>query len=417
MKSITESSPKVLHGSATALPWPDNFFDAVLTDPPYYDNVNYSALSDFFYVWLKRTVGDLYSDLFATPLTPKSEEIVQDPNRQNGREAARAFFEQRLTQAFREIHRVLRPDGIAVIVFAHKTTEAWETVINALLEAGLYMTASWPIHTEMKTRLNAQETASLASSIYMVCRKRTTSEVGEYPTVRKEIEARVREKLAQFWAEGIRGADFFMSAIGPAVEAFGKYARVEKLSGEPVSVAELLEYVRKVVSEFALERVLGSAQLGGVDAPTRFYLLYRWTYNHARVHFDEARKLAQGVGVELTTLWGDGGLVESQKEYVRLPQPLERAKSTRFQHQELFKTMIDALHYALWLWHENDQKKLQEHLTMTYVGNETFWQVAQAISEVLPDGDKEKQLLQGLLYGRSGYQKQQSILDILKKGE
>jgi len=417
MKSITESSPKVLHGSATALPWPDNFFDAVLTDPPYYDNVNYSALSDFFYVWLKRTVGDLYPDLFATPLTPKSEEIVQDPNRQNGREAARAFFEQRLTQAFREIHRVLKPDGIAVIVFAHKTTEAWETVINALLEAGLYMTASWPIHTEMKTRLNAQETASLASSIYMVCRKRTTSEVGEYPTVRKEIEARVREKLAQFWAEGIRGADFFMSAIGPAVEAFGKYARVEKLSGEPVSVAELLEYVRKVVSEFALERVLGSAQLGGVDAPTRFYLLYRWTYNHARVHFDEARKLAQGVGVELTTLWGDGGLVESQKEYVRLPQPLERAKSTRFQHQELFKTMIDALHYALWLWHENDQKKLQEHLTMTYVGNETFWQVAQAISEVLPDGDKEKQLLQGLLYGRSGYQKQQSILDILKKGE
>jgi hypothetical protein len=273
----------------------------------------------------------------------------------------------------------------------------------------------------MKKRLNAQETASLASAIYMVCRKRTTSEVGEYPTVRKEIEARVREKLVQFWAEGIRCADFFMSAIGPAVEAFGKYARVEKLSGELVSVAELLEYVRKVVSEFALERVLGSAQLGGVDAPTRFYLLYRWTYNHARVHFDEARKLAQGVGVELTTLWGDGGLVESQKEYVRLPQPLERAKSTRFQRQEVFKTMIDALHYALWLWHENDQKKLQEHLTMTYGGNETFWQVAQAISEVLPDGDKEKQLLQGLLYGRSSYQtyyqKQQSILDILKKGE
>jgi putative DNA methylase len=192
------------------------------------------------------------------------------------------------------------------------------------------MTASWPIHTEMQTRLNAQETASLASSIYMVCRKRTTNEVGEYPTVRKEIEARVREKLAQFWAEGIRGADFFMSAIGPAVEAFGKYVRVEKLSGVPVTVAELLEYVRKVVSEFALERVLGSAQLGGVDAPTRFYLLYRWTYNHARVHFDEARKLAQGVGVELTTLWGDGEIVERRSEYVRLPMPLERAKSANF---------------------------------------------------------------------------------------
>ena len=403
MKSTTESSPKVLHGSATALPWPDNFFDAVLTDPPYYDNVPYSDLSDFFYVWLKRTVGDFYPDLFATPLTPKSEEMVADASRAGGTENAMRRFEQMLTQAFREIHRVLKPDGIAVIVFAHKTTEAWETVINALLEAGLYMTASWPIHTEMKARLRAQESAAPASSIYMVCRKRTTSEVGEYPTVRKEIEARVREKLAQFWAEGIRGADFFMSAIGPAVEAFGKYARVEKLSGEPVSVAELLEYVRKVVSEFALERVLGSAQLGGVDAPTRFYLLYRWTYNHARVHFDEARKLAQAVGVELATLWGDGEIVERRSEYVRLPMPLERAKSANFPKKTKFETMIDALQYAIWLWEQNQRKKLIDHLSATYGSNETFWQVAQAIAEILPEGDKEKQLLQGFLYGRKAY--------------
>jgi putative DNA methylase len=234
-------SPTIAHGTATALPWPDNFFDAVLTDPPYYDNVPYSDLSDFFHVWLRRVIGDLYPDLFATPLTPKSEEMVADASKAGGMENAMRRFEEMLTQAFREIHRGLKPDGIAVIVFAHKTTEAWETVINALLEAGLYMTASWPIHTEMQARLRAQESAALASSIYMVCRKRTTSEVGEYPTVRKEIEARVRQKLTQFWEEGIRGADFFMSAIGPAVEAFGKYARVEKLSGEPVTVAELLD--------------------------------------------------------------------------------------------------------------------------------------------------------------------------------
>jgi adenine-specific DNA methylase len=398
------ASSAVVHGTATALPWPDNFFDAVLTDPPYYDNVPYSDLSDFFYVWLKRTIGDLYPELFATPLTPKSEEMVADASKAGGMENAMRRFEEMLTQAFREIHRVLKPDGIAVIVFAHKTTEAWETVINALLEAGLYMTASWPIHTEMQARLRAQESAALASSIYMVCRKRTTSEVGEYPKVRKEIDARVRQKLTQFWAEGIRGADFFMSAIGPAVEAFGKYVRVEKLSGEPVTVTELLEYVRKVVSEFALERVLGSAQLGGVDAPTCFYLLYRWTYNHARVPFDEARKLAQGVGVELTTLWDSGGLVEKQKEYVRVPTPLDRAKSTNFAKKTKFETMIDALHYAVWLWHDNNQKRLRDHLSATYGGSETFWQVAQAIAEVLPDGDKEKQLLQGLLYGRKAYQ-------------
>jgi adenine-specific DNA methylase len=401
------------HGTATSLPWPENFFDAVLTDPPYYDAINYSALSDFFYVWLKRTLGELYPELFATPLTPKSEEMVADASKAGGMEQAKRRFEEMLTQAFREIHRVLKPDGIAVIVFAHKTTEAWETVIDALLEAGLYMTASWPIHTEMRSRLNAQETASLASSIYMVCRKRTTNEIGEFPTVRREIEARVRAKLAQFWDEGIRGADFFMSAIGPAVEAFGKYVRVEKLSGEPVGVAELLEHVRRVVAEFALERIVQSAQLGGVDALTRFYLLWRWTYNHAKVPFDEARKLASGVGVELTEHWGPGGLVRKEKEFVRLLAPQERAGDERFAQQEEFATMIEALQRACLLWERSRTKELDEHLSATFGASEAFWQVAQAISEVLPDGDKEKQLLQGLLYGRKRYgQPQQGTFDM-----
>jgi putative DNA methylase len=129
MKSITESSPKVLHGSATELPWPDNFFDAVLTDPPYYDNVNYSALSDFFYVWLKRTVGDLYPDL--SPRRSRQSPRKWWPTPAKRARSGTRRFEQMLTQAFREIHRVLKPDGIAVIVFAHKTTAAWETVINA----------------------------------------------------------------------------------------------------------------------------------------------------------------------------------------------------------------------------------------------------------------------------------------------
>ncbi len=400
--------PQVTHGTATDLPWPDNFFDAVLTDPPYYDNVPYADLSDFFYVWLKRTVGDLYPDLFATPLTPKSQEMVADASKAGGMDQAKRRFEEMLTQSFREIHRVLKPDGIAVIVFAHKTTAAWETVIQALLEAGLYMTASWPIHTEMQARLRAQESAALASSIYMVCRKRTVGAdgrppIGEFAKVRREIEERVQRKLAQFWDEGIRGADFFMSAIGPAVEAFGRYARVEKLSGEPVTVTELLEYVRKVVSEFALRRILKEAYRGGVDALTQLYLLWRWTYNHARVPFDEARKLAAGVGVELSQQWGPGGIVSKQKEYIVMRTPQDRAQDERFAQHTEFRTMIDALHRAVALWERNRQRELQEHLAQTYGTNEAFWQVAQAISEVLPDGDKEKQTLQGLLYRHRSY--------------
>jgi putative DNA methylase len=298
--------PHVSQSSATELPYPDNYFDAVFTDPPYYDNVPYSYLSDFFYVWLKRSIGDLYPDLFSTPLTPKSKEIVAYSHQEGGFEAGKKFFEEMLKKSFQEIYRVLKPDGIACIVFAHKSTEAWESVINALLSSGLYISASWPIHTEMEARLRAKGSAALASSIYMVCRKRTENKTAYFNEIKSQIEERIKEKLDQFWNEGISGADFFISAIGPALEIFGKYESVEKLSGEKVTAKELLDLVRKTVSEYALTKILKNPQLGDIDKETRFYILWRWTYNHAKVHFDDARKLAQAVGIELTEKWGKG---------------------------------------------------------------------------------------------------------------
>jgi adenine-specific DNA methylase len=399
--------PVVVQCSATSLPYPDNFFDAVITDPPYYDNVNYAELSDFFYVWLKRTIRDLYPELFSTPMVPKTGEIVSNPVRHGNDKKAKQFFEDMITKAFKEIHRVLKPEGIACVVFAHKSTDAWETIINALLNSGLYLTASWPVHTEMKARLTAQETASLASSIYMVCRKRTEKKTAYFNEIKPQIEARIKEKLDQFWNEGIGGSDFFISAIGPAVEVFGEYSKVEKLSGEEVSVKELLEYVRKVVSEFALERIIKSPDLGAVDHETRFYLLWRWTYNSAKVHFDDARKLSQAVGIEITEHWDKGELIEKDKEFISVLGPLERAGQDGFMKKEHYTTMIDALQACLIHWDKGDKRKLQEVLAQSgYAQNEAFWKVVQAISEVLPEGDKEKQLLQGLLYGKQTYTKE-----------
>lgn len=400
----------VVQGTATALPWPNDFFDAVITDPPYYDNVPYSDLSDFFYVWLKRTIGGLHPELFATPLTPKSQEIIVHTLRHgNSYDEAKKFFEYMITKSFSEICRVLKTDGIVTIVFAYKSTEAWETIINSLLTSGLVLTASWPIHTEKKTRLRAVESAALASSVYMVCRKRGEEETAYFNEVRDEIDRRVKEKLEQFWEQGISGADFFVSGIGPAVEVFGRYSKVEKLSGEEVSVKELLEYVRKVVSEFALGRILKRPDLGGVDATTRFYLLWRWTFNNLRVHFDDARKITQSVGgVELTEMWDGSGLVKKEKEYVRVLGPKDRV----FSRKEKPSTMIDALHQAVVLWEKGDRKKLQEMLEEAgYLQSEVFWQVAQAISDVLPEGDKEKQLIQGFLYGKESYVKEPSRED------
>ncbi|MDQ7082682.1 MAG: hypothetical protein Q9N34_06805 [Aquificota bacterium] len=188
----------------------------MFTDPPYYDNVPYSYLSDFFYVWLKRSLGDIFPDLFASYLTPKGKEIVAYSHDKGGLEGGRRYFEDMLKKAFKEIARVLKPNGIAVIVYTHKSTSGWETLINSLLEAGLVPTASWPIHTEMKSRLRAKESAALASSIYFVCRKLKRVETGWFSEVKEEIEKYLQDRLEYLWNEGISGADFFISAIGSA---------------------------------------------------------------------------------------------------------------------------------------------------------------------------------------------------------
>jgi putative DNA methylase len=416
-----------IQASATELPYPDNYFDAVFTDPPYYDNINYAELSDFFYVWLKRSIGDLYPELFSTPLTPKSEEIVANPARHGDQETAKKFFEEMLKKSFQEIYRVLKPDGIACIVFAHKSTEAWESVINALLSSGLYISASWPIHTEMKERLIAKGSAALASSIYMVCRKRTENKTAYFNEIKSQIEERIKEKLDQFWNEGISGADFFISAIGPALEIFGKYESVEKLSGEKVTAKELLDLVRKTVSEYALTKILKNPQLGDIDKETRFYILWRWIYNRAKVHFDDARKLAQAVGIELTEKWGKG-FIKKENENIIVLTPTERDKN--FLEKKKFENMIDVLHACLIYWRQDNRKAITEILEETgYLNNNTFWQVAQALSDILPeekddeDNNKkskkdkkekeisEKKLLQGFLYGKESYKKAKTKSD------
>jgi len=397
------SSSDVSQSSATELPYPDNYFDAIFTDPPYYDNVPYSYLSDFFYVWLKRTLGEIYPDLFATPLTPKTKEIVAYSHGEDGFEGGKKFFEEMIAKAFKEIHRVLKPDGIAVIVFAHKSTDAWETIINALLNSGLYLTASWPLHTEMKARLRAKESAALASSIYMVCRKRITTETAYFNEIKEQIIKRIHKKLDQFWNENIIGSDFFISAIGPAMEVFGKYQSVEKLSGEKVDARELLEFIRKTVSEYALSKILQSPKLSGIDPETRFYILWRWTYNSAKIHFDDARKLAQAVGIELTEYWNKGGFIQKDKEFIRVLGPMDG--TDELLKKKSFDNMIDVIHKSLIYWNRGEKNMIEKLLEETgYANNEYFWQICQSISEVLPSGDKEKQLLQGFLYGRKRYQ-------------
>ena len=389
--------PKVSQSSATNLSYPDNFFDAVFTDPPYYDNVPYSYLSDFFYVWLKRTVGYLYPELFSTPLTPKRNEIVAYSHGTGGFEEGKRFFEESLKLSFQEIHRVLKPNGGALIVYAHKSTEGWETLINSLLDSGLIVTGSWPLHTERKSRLRSQESAALASSIYIVARKMARQSTGFYNEVREEMRAHLNAKLHRLWEEGLSGADFFIAAIGSAIEVFGKYEKVMDYEGNIVRADRLLDDVQEIATDYAVKQILHNGFAGEISDLTRFYVLWRWEFGEARVNFDEARKLAQCCGVDLAREWGGRGFVVKEKQFIRVLGPQFRDMDGLNGTREL----INTLHHVLLLWEKSQRDEMMRVLAESGYGeSEAFFRVAQAISETLPIESREKKLLDGFLAGR-----------------
>jgi putative DNA methylase len=201
------TAPVVQRGSAMRSPWPDASLDAVVTDPPYYDNVPYADISDFFYIWLKRTVGHLYPEHFANEGTPKKTEAVADAVRHGGdRRVANAAYESMMAQAFTESGRMLKPGGSLIVVYAHKTTLGWSTLVEALRRAGFIVTEAWPLDTEMKGRVRAMDSAALASSICLVGRKREGKATGSYETdVQPELEAIVRERVETLWDQASPG--------------------------------------------------------------------------------------------------------------------------------------------------------------------------------------------------------------------
>lgn len=389
---------KVTRGSADRLFMGDETVDAVITDPPYYDAVPYADLSDFFYVWLRRTLRNIHSQVLQTSLTPKRAEMIQNP----GANKSQKFFEDSMRGAFQEAHRVLVPNGICVVIFAHKTTTAWETMLNGLLSAGFVVTASWPIATENQSRLRAQGSASLSSSVFIVCRKRSAHDDGFLDDIQPALLSRLHERLNYFWTQGIRGADFFMSAIGPAVEVFGRYQRVLRLSGEEVSIAELLEMVRGIVADYALQQIVKGERASNVDQTSRFYVLWRWSFGTAPVDSGEAIHLAQSLGCEFDALVAEKGVLEKKKNKVHLKGPADRMNIKAL--GELTGTgvpLIDVLHRAANLWREGERQQLADFLTERLPPNglDRMQRLAQSIIDVLAPDDKERTLYENYLVG------------------
>jgi putative DNA methylase len=264
---------------------PDETGEIWFTDPPYYDAVPYAHLTDFFYVWLRRLLADTLPDLFGTPCIEKDLEIVVDrPHRISTSKKDVAFYEAGMARAFTEGRRVLSPNGLGCVVFAHKTTEGWEALLSGLVAGGWTITASWPIATEMGSRMNARETASLATSVHLVCRPRIEDQIGDWADVLRELPDRVGEWMSRLQRDGVRGADLVFACIGPALEIFSRYSRVETPDGREVQLSEYLEKVWEVVGRQALHQVLGTAEAearnggaGALEEDARLTALFLWT--------------------------------------------------------------------------------------------------------------------------------------------
>lgn len=371
------TTPQV--ADATASPLPDSSTSVWFTDPPYYDAIPYSDLSDFFFVWLKRALPNepLLRDPFdpANRLTPKTQEIVQDETKLvDGIPKDRTFFESRMSVAFAEGRRVLQDDGIGCVVFAHKTTEGWEALLSGMVSAGWVVTGSWPISTENASRLRAQESAALATSVHLICRPRPEdAPVGDWADVLRELPDKVGHWIEKLQFEGVRGADLVFASIGPAMEIYSRYPRVEDaegreipLGGDPTAVEPyqrgFLAYVWETVGRLALEQVLGTAEAkarngaaGALEEDSRLTALFLWTMQATDTEptakdadadeddvdsdddeekpkkkkaglsliYDVARRFAQPLGIHLDK-W-EGRIIETEKGVVRLLPVGERA--------------------------------------------------------------------------------------------
>lgn len=343
----------VEQASATNHPLPDDAAAAFITDPPYYDAVPYAYLSDFFYVWMRRTLANVHPALFREGGVPKDAEIVVDrPHQLSQSTKDIAFFERELTKAFAEGRRITQFDGVGTIVFASKSTASWEAILKAVVDAGWVITGSWPIDTEMETRVAAQGQARLASSVHLVCRPRQSpdgsllEEVGEWREVLAELPERIHEWMPRLASEGVVGADAIFACLGPALEIFSRYGSVEKASGETVTLREYLEQVWAVVSTEALSMIFQDADAAGLEPDARLTAMWLWTLggvasngnnggNGAEdgenvvastgyaLEYDAARKIAQGLGIHLEK---SVSIIEVRGDKARLLPVSERTR-------------------------------------------------------------------------------------------
>ena len=443
--SIAAQSSEATRAQAASATTVSGGYDVIVTDPPYYDAIPYSDLMDFFHVWLRRSTHGVSSEIdtaFVEPLGPKwnhdtdDGELIDDASRFNGdRELSKSNYEDGMARAFQACHSALTTDGRLVVVFANKQPDAWETLAAALIRAGFVVDGSWPIQTEMGTRTRAMTSAALASSVWLVCKKRGSARPGWDNIVLDEMRANITQQLRDFWDAGIRGPDFVWAATGPAMEAFSKHPVVKKANDPDrlMRVSEFLREVRRMVVDFVVGRVLttsgGQEAVSGLDDVTTYYLLHRNDFGMDDAPVGACILYALSCNLSDSALAGQHDLLAQTGKAASADEEEDEAAEDEGSDEDepeeaggsgarlklkpwsrrLSRNLglegpggrpvplIDQVHRLMHLWRAGDQSKVDDYADAWGLHRSAlFGQILQALIELAASGSEERAIMEAI---------------------
>jgi len=352
---LPENSPKpmVYCETATKIPEKEKGVPCIVVDPPYAENVMYAEVSDFFYVWLKRLLGDIFPEVFKSTLTEKEEEAVSNPARFKGmgksaKKLAQEDYKTKMEACFREMHRILQDDGVMTVMFTHRTAEAWSSLATALMNADFTFISSWPVHTEPTQKYGKRGKGVLKVTVLLTCRKRKANHPGIWEHIVEELRDVTKQKIEEFSRLGINGPDLKVSVYGPVLGKFADYYPVRTATGREIDPQQALDQVTDVLNE----RFLQEAGIQNADKESAAYINLLANFPTTETEYEEAR-LATVFGglVTLDTLdiKGTYGFIEKDGKNIKILSARDRQAMGIIDPYDpkTLKTTIDHVHAAI----------------------------------------------------------------------
>ena len=400
---------EILVGPAQDLDLPNESIDAIVFDPPYHNNVNYAELSDFFYVWLKRTAGYVLQDSLMTPyLTDKVNEAIASParfrneSRISGKSAdklATGDYERKMAEIFRECRRVIKPDGVMTVMFTHKSTDAWDALTVALIESGFGITRTWPVKTESDASIHIMDRAAARSTILLVCRPRSANrEPQPWHVVENRIAQAVREDIKTLQTYGLSPVDQYLASFGPALQVISENWGTERAMANPdrpgdefaVTPTDALEVARREVINHRTKEISERWADSPVDPITRFYILAQDGTGASTIPFDEANLFARAIGVSLAGNETRRILI-SNGDKITLKSAKDRFAENIISPRRPAQTALDQVHTAIAITERQSSAAAADWLTMQHHNSQgaEFRGTLEALLRVMRPGHED----------------------------